>query len=147
MKHLPLDARSVVDELRSAPRPLSGVQPRTWVPSQSFDSLLEDATVGPIVLNEHLQWLHQNWNLDGALARPAGGGAKGWVRRLVHRAVLAVLRPYLRQVQDCIAVMVRAVDIVARRVDDQAATQLRTIGAVRADLVDFAQHVDERLDG
>jgi hypothetical protein len=31
-------------------------------------------------------------------------------------------------------------------VDDQAATQLRSVGAMRADLVDFAQYVDERLD-
>jgi hypothetical protein len=116
------------------------------MPSQSFDALLEDADLRPVVLNEHLVWLHQNWNLEQALAPPEGGGAKGWVKRQIHRAVLAVLRPYLQKVQECLAVMVRAVDTVARRVDDQAATQLRTIGAVRADLVDFACHVDERLD-
>ena len=50
MEHLPLDARSVVDELRSAPRPLSGALPRTWVPSQSFGALLEDADVRPVSL-------------------------------------------------------------------------------------------------
>jgi hypothetical protein len=147
MKQPPLEARRVVEELRSAPRPRSGALPRTWVPSQSFDSLLEDAEVTPIVLNEHLQWLHEHWNLEETLAPPAGGGAKGRARRLIHRAVLSVLRPHLKQVQDCIAEKVRAVDAVARRVDDQAATQLRSIGAVRADLVDFAHHVDRRLDG
>jgi len=116
------------------------------VPSLSFEPLLEDAEVQPVVLNDHLLWLHQNWNLEQALAPPEGGGAKGWAKRLIHRAVLVVLRPYLTQVQDCIGVTLRAVDAVARRVDDQAALQLRTIGAVRADLVDFAQSVDERLD-
>ena len=146
MEHLPLDARRVVDELRSAPGPLSGAQPRTWVPSHSFDALLEDADVRPLVLDDHLRWLHENASLDDALAAPKGGGAKGLARRLVHRAVLAVLAPYLRQVQDCVNETVRAVDTLARRVDDQAAMQLRTIRAVRADLVEFAQHVDQRLD-
>ena len=47
MEHLPLDARSVVDELRSAARPLSGDGPRTWVPAASFDALLEDAELVP----------------------------------------------------------------------------------------------------
>jgi len=117
------------------------------VPSQSFADLLEEAGAGPVHLNEHLRWLHDHLNLEQALGPPPGGGPKGWLRRLIHRAVMAVLRPHLVQVQECIAVMVRAVDTVARRVDDQAALQLRTIGALRADLVDFAQHVDGRLDG
>ncbi len=146
MEQLPLDARSVVDELRSAPRPLSGALPRTWTPSRSFEALLEDANVRPVALNDHLVWLQQNWNLEEALAPPEDGGLKGWTKRLIHRAVLAVFRPYFVKVQDCIAVTVRALDTVARRVDDQAATQLRTIGAVRDDLVDFAQRVDERLE-
>lgn len=146
MEHLPLDARSVVDELRSAPRPAAPAGARTWVPSQSFDSLILDADRPPVHLNDHLNWLHHNWNLEAAIAPPPGGGLRGTVRRLVHRAVVAVLRPYLDQVQDCIGVTVRALDVLARRVDEDAATQLRTIGAVRADLVDFTQHVDERLD-
>jgi hypothetical protein len=147
MARVPLDARGIVDGLRSAPSPLSGRQPRTWVPSQSFADLLEDAGVEPVLLNEHLRWLHEHGNLEQSLEPPPGGGPKGWLRRLIHRAVMAVLRPHLMQVQECIAVLVSAVDSVGRRVDDQAALQLRTIGAVRADLVDFAQHVDERLDG
>ena len=147
MARVPPDAHSVVDELRSTLHPLSETLPRTWVPSQSFAALLEDAGVEPVHLNEHLAWLHQNWSLEKAFEPPRGGGPKGVVQRIIHRAVLAALRPHVMQVQECIAVMVRAVDTVARRVDDQAALQLRTIGAVRADLVDFARHVDERLDG
>lgn len=146
MEHLPLDTRSIVDELRSAPRPLSGERPRAWMPSASFAALLEDADRTPVLLNDHLSWLHDNCDLTQALAPPEGSGLKAWAKRLVHRAVLAVMRPYLVKVQDCVSVTVRALDSVARRVDDQAATQLRSIGAIRADLVDFAQHVDERLD-
>jgi hypothetical protein len=65
---------------------------------------------------------------------------------LIHRAVLAVLNPYLVKAQDCITVSVRAIDAVARRVDQQAAAQLRMTGAMRSDLVDMAAHFDERLD-
>jgi hypothetical protein len=116
------------------------------MPSASFAALLEDADRTPVLLNDHLSWLHDNCDLTQALAPPEGSGLKAWAKRLVHRAVLAVMRPYLVKVQDCASVTVRALDSVARRVDDQAATQLRSIGAIRADLVDFAQHVDERLD-
>jgi hypothetical protein len=116
------------------------------VPSASFDALLEDAELSPVLLNPHLSWLRENCDLTQALAPPEGSGPKAWAKRLIHRAVLAALRPYLLKVQDCIAITVRAIETVARRVDDQAATQLRTIGAVRSDLVDFAAHVDERLD-
>jgi len=120
--------------------------PRAWVPSASFEALLEDAEVTPLLLDEHLAWLHENFDLGHALAPPEGTGVRGWTKRWVHRLVLAVMDPYLVKVQDCIAVTVRALDAVARRVDEQAATQLRSIEAVRTDLVDFAQHVDERLD-
>ncbi|MGO9581345.1 MAG: hypothetical protein ACLP36_00905 [Acidimicrobiales bacterium] len=116
------------------------------MPSASFDALLEDADRTPVLLNDHLSWLHDNCDLTQALAPPEGSGLKASAKRLVHRAVLAVMRPYLVKVQDCISVTVRALDSVARRVDDQAATQLRSVGAMRADLVDFAQYVDERLD-
>jgi hypothetical protein len=146
MDHLPLDAREVVDELRSAPEPPSGHQPRSWVPSASFEPLITDAERPPVVLNEHLQWLHKNWNLEPLLAPPPGGGPRGWVKRVIHRAFTAVLRPYLMRLQDCVGVTVRTLDTIARRVDDQSALQLRSIGTVRSDLLDLARHVDERLD-
>jgi hypothetical protein len=144
MEHLPLDARSVVDELRSASTPLSGDGPRTWVPAASFDALLEDAEVVPVALNDHLAWLHANCDLAQTLAPPEGNGVKAVVKRLVHRAVLAVLHPYLVKVQDCIEVTVRAIDTVAARVDEQAAAQLQAVGAMRADLIDLAAHLEKR---
>ena|ERR1035437_5627319 len=147
MDHLPLDARGVVDELRSAPRPQAGDGLRGWVPSASFDALLEDAEQSPVLLNDHLAWLQENCDLDQVLAPPAGSGMRAFAKRLVYKAVLAVLNPYLVRVKDCIAVTVRAIDTVARRVDEQAVAQMRVAAAMRSDLVELARHVEERLDG
>ncbi len=68
---------SVVDELRSAPRPLSGDGPRTWVPSASFDALLEDAEPSPVLLNDHLAWLHENSDLAQVLCPATGQRGEG----------------------------------------------------------------------
>jgi hypothetical protein len=116
------------------------------VPSSSFDALLAEADTDPVALNDHLVWLHENCDLAELLAPPRGSGVKAWCKRLVHRAVFAVLGPYLIKVQDCIAVSVRAIDTVARRVDEQAATQLRAVGAMRTDLVEFTAQLEERLE-
>jgi phage gp37-like protein len=59
---------------------------------------------------------------------------------------MAVMRPYFDRLQDYVGVNLRAIDAVARRVDDSSVAQLRMMGAVRADLIDFAHHVDERVD-
>lgn len=147
MEHLPLDARSVVEQLRAAPRPRVGDHPNSWVPSQSFDSLILDAKHTPAHLSAHLAWLHGNWSLEASLAPPTRAGVRGWWRRVTHRAVVRALRPYLAQMQDCVGATVRSLDELARRLDDQEAVQLRTLGAVRSDLVDLATHVDERLEG
>ncbi|MGA2530101.1 MAG: hypothetical protein ABSG36_13185, partial [Acidimicrobiales bacterium] len=90
-------------------------------------------------------WLQANADFAQALAPPEGNGLKAWVKRLVHRGVIAVLNPYLVKVQDSIAVTVRALEAVARRVDEQGAGQLRAVEAVRSDLVDFATQIEERL--
>lgn len=145
MEQLPLDARSVVEKLRASTPPPADALPRTWVPSASFQALLEEADVTPLASDEHLAWLHEHGDLRGLLAPPEGSGPRTWVKRRAHRVVLAVLEPYLVRVQDCIAMTVRALDAAARRVDEQAATQLRTLAGVRADLVDFARNLDERL--
>ena len=61
---------------------------------------------------------------------------------------MAVLGPYFDKMQEYLGVNLRAIDAVAqasRR--GSAAAELRIIGAVRADLIDFAYHVDERANG
>lgn len=145
MEQLPLDARGVLEELRASASSSTGALPRTWVPSASFQALLADADVSPLSLNEHLTWLHEHGDLAGLLAPPAGTSVKAWAKRQAHRVVLAILEPYLVRVQDCIAVTVRAIDAVARRVDEQGALQLRTLDGVRADLVDLARNLEEQL--
>jgi hypothetical protein len=59
---------------------------------------------------------------------------------------MAVLRPYFDRMQEFAGVSLRAIDTVAKRVDDDTAAQLRLMEAVRADLIDFAHHVDERVN-
>jgi ABC-type uncharacterized transport system YnjBCD substrate-binding protein len=146
MEQLPLDARNIVEKLRTANLQHAGDGPRSWIPTSSFEALLEDAEVTPVALNDHLSWLHANCDLAQVLAPPEGSGVKTFVKRLVYRAVLAVLHPYLVKVQDCIAVSVRALDSVALRVDEQAAMQMRAVVAMRADLVDLAAQVEKRRD-
>ena len=147
MGEVPLDARRVVEELRAARRKAASSAPRSWLPSDSFESTLSSTLRPPAHLNEHLQWLHHSWDLRALLAPRPARGMKGLARRLAHRAVMAVLGPYLDRLQDYLGVNVRAIDTIAKRVDDATIAQQRLLGAVRADLVDFARHVDERLDG
>ena len=147
MGDIPLDAQRVVDELRSSRRSAATAAPKSWAPSESFESTIQHLSRTPVHLNDHLGWMHQNWDLRSFLAPPRQPGVKGFVRRLVHRAAMAVMAPYLERLQDYLGVNLRALDAIARRVDEDANNQLRVMGAVRADLVDFAHHVDDRLNG
>ncbi|HLI43953.1 MAG TPA: hypothetical protein VKU92_05730 [Acidimicrobiales bacterium] len=146
MAELPVDARHVVDELRAI-RQSEGVSPRGWAPSESFERVLSEAIRPPLHENEHLAWMHRNWDLGALLAPPPARGVRGVVRRLQHRLIMAVLAPYFSRLQEYLAVSTRAVDVASRRVDDVATNQLRMIGAVRHDMIDFAHYVDRRLDG
>lgn len=146
MADLPVDARRVVEELRAVRR-AQGVAPHGWVPSESFDGALSEVILPPVHENEHLGWMHKNWDLAALLAPPPARGLKGAVRRLQHRLIMAVLGPYLSRLQDYLGVNARAVDVVSRRLDDVASSQLRTVAAVRHDMIDFAHYVDRRLDG
>jgi hypothetical protein len=135
MGDIPVDAQHVVDDLRAA-RQVSQVAPRSWIPSESFEGTLAEAIRPPVHTNADLHWM---------LAPPPGKGIKGGVRRLQHRLIMAVLAPYFSRLQDYLGVNTRAVDAVSRRVDDVATSQLRMIGAVRHDMIDFAHHIDERV--
>lgn len=146
MADLSIDARRVVEDLRAARRG-HAVAPRVWTPSESFEAALGDAAPRPVHLSDHLGWMHQNWDLRSALAPRPSPGVKGLVKRVAHRLVMVVLGPYLDRLQDYLGVNARAMDEIARRVDDQGTAHLRLLGAVRSDLIDFAHHVDDRLDG
>jgi hypothetical protein len=144
---IPLDAQRVIDELRASRRHAGVAAPKSWAPSESFDSAIQHLPLAPVHLNEHLVWMHRNWDLRALLAPPPAKGVKGVVRRMAHRVVMAVLAPYFDRLQDYLGVNLRALDDVAKRVDDSSTAQLRLMGAVRADLIDFAYHVDERMNG
>jgi hypothetical protein len=146
MADLPVDAQRVVDELRAVRR-AQGLSPRSWRPSQSFEGVLIDATRPLVHENEHLGWMHRHWDIGAALAPPPARGVKGLVRKVQHRLIMAVLGPYFIRLQDYLGVNVRAIDTVSKRVDEIGTNQLRMIGAVRHDMIDFAQAVDKRLDG
>lgn len=144
MGDLPVDAQRVVDELRAARR-ATKVPPRGWLPSESFEATLGATDRIPVVTNENLQWMHHNWDLGALLAPPPARGLKGAARRVLHRLVMAVLAPYFQRLQDFLAMDVRATDLVSKRVDELSATQLRMMGAIRHDMIDFAHHVDEQI--
>jgi hypothetical protein len=146
MADLSVDARRVVDELISARR-AAGMSPGSWSPSASFEGVLIEATQPLVHENQHLEWMHRNWDLASLLAPPPARGVKGIVRRVMHRLVMAVLAPYFARLQDYLGVNVRAVDAVSKRVDQIGTNQLRLIGAVRHDMIDFAHNIDKRLDG
>ncbi|MGH9296970.1 MAG: hypothetical protein ACRDZP_03230 [Acidimicrobiales bacterium] len=145
MDGVPLDAQQIVDDLRAARRE-RGVTAQRWVPSESFEATLGDAARRPVLLSYHLGWMHRNWDLRSALAPDQRKGVKGLVKRATHRLVMVVLGPYLDRLQDYVGVNVRALDELARRVDEQGAAQLRLLAAVRSDLIDFSRQVDQRLD-
>ncbi len=146
MADLPVDARRVVDEL-TAIRQAAGMSPRSWSPSETFEGVLIEATQPLVHESQHVEWLHRNWDLGALLAPPPARGVKGLVRRIVHRLVMAVMAPYFARLQDYLGVNVRAIDAVSKRVDEIGTNQLRLIGAVRRDMIDFAHNVDKRLDG
>jgi hypothetical protein len=66
---------------------------------------------------------------------------------VLRRTVLSVLGRYLDDERKVTDHTVRMLEVLARRVDDLAALQLRVVGAVRADMLDLASHVDRELRG
>ena len=104
MGDIPLDARRVVDDLRAARKVAGTDAPSSWVPSDSFESTLQNTIQPPVHLNPHLHWMHENWDLRSLLAPPPARGVKGLVKRVTHRLVMVVLGPYLDRLQDYVGV-------------------------------------------
>jgi hypothetical protein len=147
MGDIPFDAQRVVDELKAARREAAASAPRYWIPSESYDSAITSTPVSSVHLNDHLAWMHANWDLRDLLAPPRQSGLRGAVRWMVHRGVMAVFGPYFDRIQDYVGVNVRALDAVSKRVDDDLRVQLQLIEALRSEVIDFAHHVDERENG
>jgi len=144
MEELPFEARSLAGELRTSLRP-----PRRsfWQPSTYFSSVLSKSRRQMLVTNDILRWLHHNWDLRGTLDDPpVRPGPQAKLQRLIWRTVRSSLNRYFADEHDLIANLVRMVDLLAKRIDDIEADDERVLGALRAELVDLAASIEERLE-
>jgi hypothetical protein len=143
MEELPLEARSLAGQVRAS---LRGPRTSFWQPS----AYLGEGTPERrrlLVVNDNLRWLHQHWDLRGSLADPpARRGAKARVKLLIRRAMRSSLSQYFEEEHELVANIVRVVDALAKRIDDIEADDERLVGALRAELVDLASSVEERLE-
>lgn len=120
----------------------------SWQPAATLPAGLWDAKRELMVVNEVIRWLHQHWDLTAARdENPQGTDARARARFLTWRLVRPCLERYFREEQDLLANLVRAVDVLAKRVDALAADQARLLGAVRSDLVDAVAHCEESIAG
>src|ERR1700733_14603580 len=142
MGDIPADAEPVVDD-PTAPRSI-------WAAPPAIVSATTDPETAParlLHLNDHLAWMHKHWDLRPLAGPPRDHGWKGGVKRLVHRLVTAIFGPYLERMQDSLGGNVRAVDVIARRVDDLETSQTTQLAEMRADLAGLARRLDEHTGG
>ncbi len=141
---LHIDARSVVDRVRSAAE--SSPHPRGWLPQGTFDDLLERSDRDPIHFHEAIHHLHHNWDRGPARALAGNGrGPKAIAQRLLARVVGIALDRYFAEEQEFRAAVAQAVDAIAYRVDEIAgADERELLELVRTDLIDLARYVETR---
>ena len=83
-------------------------------------------------------------------ARAHQGG--GWTpkaigRRILARIVNSALDRYFTEEQEFRAALAQSIDAIAYRVDEIASADERSmLDIIRADLLDLARYVDERID-
>lgn len=143
-----VDARVVVEHLRSVVSNAPGSYPRTWVPQATFDELLGRADREPIHLHPSLHHLHRHWDMGPARTHAGSGWSpKAVGRRLLARFVNAALDRYFTEEQEFRATLAQSIDAIAYRVDEIASSDLRNmLNVVRDDLLDLARYVDDRID-
>jgi len=143
-----VDARLVVEHLRSVVGNAPGAYPRTWLPQATFDELLARADREPIHLHPSLHHLHRHWDMGPARTNQGSGwGPKALVRRLLARIINAALDRYFTEEQEFRAALAQSIDAIAYRVDEIASADERALlDIVRDDLLDLARYVDERID-
>lgn len=143
-----VDAAQIVDRIRAVVAEGRERYPRTWTPQASVESLPAHKDREPAYLIESLDHLHANWDMTEALNfRERGWGPKAIVHRLLYRLVNVALSDYLGKEHAYRAALAQSIDYVARRVDDVSFRDEREIlDAVRADLLDLARHLEDRID-
>ena len=143
-----VDARVVVEHLRSIAGDSPVRYPRTWMPQATFDELLTRADREPIHFHPSLHHLHHRWDMSQARSEQHSGfSPKAIGRRLLARIINAALGRYFIEEQEFRAALAQSIDAVAYRVDEIASADERAIlDVVRRDLLDLARYVDERID-
>jgi hypothetical protein len=119
-----------------------------WRPSATLPPELWDPRLKLLQTSEPVLWLHSHWDLSAThdYVPPSISPAKTKARQLAWRVIRPCLDRYFREEQEVVAQLVRAVDLLAKRIDDLASNEQRLLGAVRADLQDLAAHVDSALE-
>jgi len=141
-----VDPQVVIDHLRSIIP--TGSYPRSWLPQATFDELQVRADREPIHLNPALHHLHRRWDMVHARTAAHGGRRpRAIARRLLSRLVNTAFEQYFTEEQEFRAALAQSIDAIAYRVDEVSTADLRSLlELVRADLLDLARHLDERLD-
>ncbi|MCU1491576.1 MAG: hypothetical protein JWM85_2981 [Acidimicrobiaceae bacterium] len=143
-----VDARVVVEHLRSVVAGAPASYPRSWVPQATFDVLLERADREPVHLHPALHHLHRRWDMN-QVRTLAGTGRrpKQLSRRLIAWIINLALDRYFQEEQEFRAALAQSIDAVAYRVDEVSGSDLRNmLDVVRDDLLDLARYVDDRID-
>ena len=143
-----VDARVIVDHIRSLGGTASPGYPTTWLPQGTFDELLERSDREPIHFHSSIHHLHQHWDRGPARQLSGSGwGPKALGRRILSRVVGTALDRYFTEEQEFRAALAQAIDAIAYRVDEIASADERSIvDLVRNDLLDLARYVDDRFD-
>lgn len=117
-------------------------RPRATLPAELWAERQKLANTSDPVL-----YLHRRWDLSGTYnsVPPAGSPAKTALRKFAWRVVRPCLDRYFKEEHDLLANLVRAVDLLSKRIDDLASNDQRLLGAVRTDLQDLARHLDSTL--
>ncbi len=143
-----VDSAQIVDRIRAVVEEGRDRYPRTWTPQASVESLPGHHNREPAFLIESIDHLHAHWDMSDALTfKSRGWGPKGIVHRLLYRLVNLALSDYLGKEHAYRAALAQSIDYIARRLDDVSFRDERDLlEAVRADLLDLARHLEDRID-
>jgi hypothetical protein len=147
-KDVRVDARLIVEHLRSAVADLPPAYPRTWLPQATVNELYERADREPIHLHQSLHHLHHRWDMGHTREqRSRGWSPKAIAQRIVGRVINSALDRYFTEEQEFRAALAQSIDAIAYRVDEiSTADERNLIEVIRKDLLDLARYVDQRID-
>lgn len=149
MEQLPgdvrVDAELLVEHLRRLAAESPRVYPRGFVPTITFEALLEKRDREPIHLHPSIHFLHRHWHEAELPPPPGGRRPRSRLARYVHSIVESLIGGYLQQEREFRAALAQSIDAVAYRIDEVATADARhLLEAMRDDLAALARYVEER---